>query len=287
MKKWVKVLIVIFAIVIILSILFFVYIKININSKQVAVLVYHNIVPDDVEIDENEYETMHISDFKKEMEYLKENGYQTISAKELYDWKEGNIDIPDKSVVITFDDGYTSFKYLVQPVLQEYNFKAICFMIGNQTSDITAEYIPNEYQLLGKDELLSNIDNVEYGSHTYALHQMNENGQKYVNIYGTEDLQKDTENFEEKLFKAEYLAYPYYTYTEDYIKVLKNNGYKLAFAGEEEMATKGVNNYKVPRISGVKSFDEFKEIFETNKYRNKYGNGLIRKICVNIERRIK
>jgi len=30
--------------------------------------------------------------------------------------------------------------------------------------------------------------------------------------------------------------------------------------------------------------EEFKEIFETKKHRNKYGNGLIRKICVKIER---
>ena len=53
------------------------------------------------------------------------------------------------------------------------------------------------------------------------------------------------------------------------------------------MATKGVNNYKIPRISGAKTFEEFKKIFETDKYRNRYGNGLIRKICVNIERRVK
>ena len=52
------------------------------------------------------------------------------------------------------------------------------------------------------------------------------------------------------------------------------------------MATKSVNNYKIPRISGVKSYEEFKEIFETDKYKNKYGNGLIRKICVNIERKV-
>ena len=47
---------------------------------------------------------------------------------------------------------------------------------------------------------------------------------------------------------------------------------------------RNVNNYKVPRISGVRTIEEFKEIFETEKYRNKYGNGLMRKICVKIER---
>ena len=287
MKKIFKILSILIIIILVFALLFFIFIKANLRSKQVVVLSYHNIVPDDILISENEYDTMHLSDFKKQMDYLKENGYVTISAKELYNWKENNINIPEKAVLITFDDGYTSFKQLVQPVLEEYNFKAICFIIGNQTTNTTPEYNPNEYQLLGLDEILNHIDNVEYGSHTYGLHMLSSNGIQYVKLLSKEDLQIDTDNFNNNIFKAEYLAYPYYTYTEDYIEILKKNGYKLAFAGEEEMATKGVNSYKIPRISGAKNFDEFKEIFETNKYKNKYGNGLIRKICVNIERKIK
>ena len=287
MKKLFKTLSILIIITAFFALFFFIFIKANLSSKQIVVLSYHNIVPDDILISENEYDTMHLSDFKKQMNYLKENEYVTISAKELYDWKESNIDIPEKTVVITFDDGYTSFKYLVEPILEEYNFKAICFIIGDQTLDTTPEYNPNEYQLVGKDEILNHIENVEYGSHTYGLHKLSSDGKQFVKILNKDELQKDTDSFNNNVFKAEYLAYPYYTYTKDYIKILKNSGYKLAFAGEEEMATKGVNNYKIPRISGAKTFEEFKEIFETDKYRNRYGNGLIRKICVNIERRLK
>ena len=50
------------------------------------------------------------------------------------------------------------------------------------------------------------------------------------------------------------------------------------------MATKHVDDFKVPRISGVKEFKNFKQIFETDKYRNKYGNGLIRKVILKIKR---
>ena len=201
LKKLIKIIIALIILISVLIISFFVFVKINKNSKQVVVLSYHNIVPDDTVINSNEYDTIHLSDFKKQMDYLKENGYETISAKELYDWKEKNYNIPDKSVLITFDDGYTSFKYLVEPILEEYNFKAICFVIGSSIPDKTPEYDPNTYQLIGKDEILNHIENVEYGSHTYALHQMSADGTKFVKLFSKEDLQLDTDNFNTNVFK--------------------------------------------------------------------------------------
>ena len=286
MKKFV-IIIVILVLITLVSILGFVlFIKYNQNTQQVIVLSYHNIISDNVEKDADEYETLTVSEFEKQMQYLKDNGYTTISADELYKWKNKEIEIPEKSVLITFDDGYYSFKYLVQPVLEKYNFKAICFVIGNTVEETTPDFNENILANIGKDELKNHISNVEYGSHTYDMHHLNENGVAYVIVLSKDNLKKDVENFS-KIFNAEYLAYPYYTYTADFIDVLKENNYKLAFAGEEEMATRGVDNYKIPRISGAKSFEDFKNIFETDKYRNKYGNGLIRKICVNIERRLK
>ena len=285
MKKIEKIIVILALILLVLILSFVLFIKYNQNTQQVIVLSYHNIISDNVEKDANEYETLTISEFEKQMQYLKDNGYTTISAYELYRWKNKEIEIPEKSVLITFDDGYYSFKYLVQPVLEKYNFKAICFVIGNTVGETTPDFDENVLANIGKDELQDHIANVEYGSHTYNMHHLDENGIAYVRVLSKDDLEKDVESFS-KIFDAEYLAYPYYTYTSDFIDVLKENNYKLAFAGEEEMATRGVNNYKIPRISGAKSFEEFTNIFETDKYRNKYGNGLIRKICVNIERRL-
>ena len=274
------------AIIVFLVIAFVLFVNVNKNSHQVVVLAYHNIIPDDASKDLNEYDTLTVSQFEEQMKYLKDNNYETISASQLYEWKEGKTDIPKKSVLITFDDGYYSFKYVVQPILEKYNFKAICFLIGNSTPEKTLEYNPNTYGTVGMDEIKNHINNVEYGSHTFNLHYLTENGEKSVRVLSKEELNKDTKEFDNTIFKAEYLAYPYYTYTKDFIEVLKENNYKLAFAGEEEMMSKGVNNYKIPRISGVKSIEEFKEIFETDKYKNKYGNGFIRKVCINLKRKI-
>lgn len=283
MKKLIIIVLIIFFVII----CFLGFIEYNKRAQQIAVLSYHNIIPDGLSDEmKNEY-TLTVSEFNKQMEYLYKNGYRTISAEEMYKWKNKEIDLPHKSVLITFDDGYCSFKYIVEPILEKYNFKAICFIIGESTEKLTPNYDPNTYGTIGKDEIENHINNVEYGSHTYSMHHLTSDNKRIVEISSIDELKKDVELFNNNVFEAEYLAYPYYTYTKDYINVLKEYNYKLAFAGEEEMATRGVNNYKIPRISGVKSFEEFKEILETDKYKNKYGNGFIRKVCVNIERRLK
>ena len=287
MKKTIKFIILIILLIALLVFLFYMFTMHNKKAKQVAVLSYHNIIPDNIQKDPNEYDTLNVSEFEKEMDYLKGNGYISLTADELYKWKCGEIEIPDKSVFITFDDAYYSFKYLVQPILEKYDFNAICFVIGNATNDNTPEYDPNVYGTIGLDEINNHIKNVEYGSHTYALHMLTDSNEKLVRTLTKEDLEQDVINFNTNIFSAKYLAYPYYTYTNEFIDVLKKYNYKMAFAGEEEMATKNVDNFKIPRISASKSFDEFKEIFESDKYRNKYGNGLIRKIFVTLERKLK
>lgn len=264
-------------VIIILIIFFEVWKNININQKQVAVLVYHNIVQSEEEKEKDPDALLNI-EFDEQMKYLKEKGYTAISLDELYEWKEGIKDIPEKSVVITFDDGFYSFKYLAQPILEKYNLKGACFLIGKVTMPKTPDYIEGKYGTIGLDEVQSKSKDIIYGSHTFYLHEQNEKGEPIIKSKSFEELKEDTKKFKNELFDAKYLAYPYYTYTKDYIKVLEEENYKLAFCGEEEMATKKVNNYKVPRISGVRSISEFKEIFESLKYKNKYGNGIVRKI---------
>ena len=275
----------VFFIIFILSvvIIFQIWKSYNIKKKQVAVLVYHNIVNSE-EQKLNDQDALTSREFEEQIKYLKDNGYTSISLDEIYDWKVGKADIPEKSVVITFDDGFYSFKYLVQPIIEKYDFKACCFLIGKVTMPNTPQYEEGKYGTIGLDEVKNQNQRITYGSHTFYLHQQDENGNPIVKNKSFEEVKADTTKFNNELFDAKYLAYPYYTYTKDFIKVLEDENYKLAFAGEEEMATKDVNNYAVPRITGVRDLNEFKSIFETTKYRNKYGNGILRKIFVKIER---
>ena len=69
-------------------------------------------------------------EFKKQIKYLKDNGYNTITIQELIDFKEGKKDLPKKSILITSDDGYLSNYEFMYPILKENNMKATIFVIG-------------------------------------------------------------------------------------------------------------------------------------------------------------
>ena len=70
-------------------------------------------------------------EFKKQIKYLKDNGYNTITVQELIDYKNGKIDLPEKPVLITSDDGYLSNYEFMYPILKENNMKATIFVIGD------------------------------------------------------------------------------------------------------------------------------------------------------------
>jgi peptidoglycan/xylan/chitin deacetylase (PgdA/CDA1 family) len=66
--------------------------------------------------------------FRAQLDYLKDNGYRTITLGELYDFINYKRAVPLRSVVITIDDGYRSIYDIAYPLLKEYGFTATMFV---------------------------------------------------------------------------------------------------------------------------------------------------------------
>lgn len=66
--------------------------------------------------------------FRKQMQYLKDNGYRVIPMKDLVAFIRGKQALPEKSVVITIDDGYASTYDEAFPVFREFGFPATVFL---------------------------------------------------------------------------------------------------------------------------------------------------------------
>lgn len=66
--------------------------------------------------------------FKAQMKYLKENGFHVISTEQLLDFLDFNNQIPEKSVVITIDDGWQAFYDIAFPILKRYGFSSTLFV---------------------------------------------------------------------------------------------------------------------------------------------------------------
>lgn len=100
------------------------------KAESVPVLVYHgisestdksNVPPDGVSISPEK--------FRDQMFALKQAGYRTISSEELYRFMRGEQALPEKSFLLTFDDGRKDSFYPADPILRALGFKAVMFVI--------------------------------------------------------------------------------------------------------------------------------------------------------------
>ena len=103
----------------------------NKNARTVPVLLYHGVMsdpnwkPDGVNISR--------ADFEDQMLAMKAAEYQSISLSDFNDFIKGRKQLPEKSVLITFDDGRADSFYNADPVLRATGFKAVMFAITGRS----------------------------------------------------------------------------------------------------------------------------------------------------------
>jgi peptidoglycan/xylan/chitin deacetylase (PgdA/CDA1 family) len=136
-------------------------------AVQVPVLVYHDI-RDQPGADEYVVSTQA---FREQMAFLKQQGYQPVSLARYADAAAGKSKLPEKPIVLSFDDGLVSFRDIAVPVLAEYSFPAVLSVV---TGWVDGNQVPDDYRgrLLTWEQLrsLSRSPLVEVLSHTDNLH---------------------------------------------------------------------------------------------------------------------
>ncbi len=93
------------------------------KATAIPVLVYHTIQ------DRNTGENIPMSTFKEQMFALKANGYTPVSMQDFYDFMQEKRSLPDKSILITFDDGSKASYYPVDPIFNALDFRGVTFII--------------------------------------------------------------------------------------------------------------------------------------------------------------
>jgi len=68
------------------------------------------------------------SKFEEQMRYLKTHGYRVVSLADFVEFVRQQRQLPQKAVVLTFDDGYRSFRQYAYPILKELGFTATLFV---------------------------------------------------------------------------------------------------------------------------------------------------------------
>lgn len=139
--------------------------SIEMSSGNIPILTYHSL-------DESRsvISTSPVT-FKKQMEYLWKNGYQALSLSEAVSFIHLKKAFPEKTFVITFDDGYQNACTEAFPVLKQYGFKGTVFLV----TDYCGKYNnwPGHSRRIERRPLLSwseikemQQSGMEFGAHT-------------------------------------------------------------------------------------------------------------------------
>lgn len=138
-------------------------------SMQVPILMYHHLSED-----VTNSEMVSPAQFEVQIRALSEAGYTGVSFDELQAYVLRGEPLPEKPVVITFDDGYRSNYTLAYPILQKYNMKAAIFVIGvsfgkDHYKDTDYAITPHFGAAEAAEMAASGLVSIQ--SHTYDMHQ--------------------------------------------------------------------------------------------------------------------
>ncbi len=180
---------------------------------------------------------MEISKFEEQLKYLKKNNYYFPAWDEVEKYVNNEIDLPNKSVVITMDDGNKSIYEYAIPLLDKYKIPATAFIITKKFDTSKLETYKNSM--------------INFESHTDNMHRGGGNighGGIFPAL-SIEEGVKDLKTSIEKLGgNHNALAYPYGDHTESTKKAVKQAGFKVAFTTENKKVTPGMDQYALPRV---------------------------------------
>lgn len=216
------------------------------------VLIYH-----DIRATPRNYFDVEVEDFKKQLDWLQKDGWQTLSMEEFIDCVENGKPFPKKSVLITFDDGYAGIWDYAAPELEKRNMKATFFVVP-KTLDVAKGNYPHitteQLKILANNPLFS------IGCHSMSHATLNSLNDDQL----TEEIvnsKKIIENIIGKEIRS--FAYPTGEYNKTVVKKAIAAGYAVAFAVQDRGLFHELPRYSIPRIFvgyelGNKDFELFK-----------------------------
>ena len=216
------------------------------DNRGVPVLYYHSVR----DPAENEV-TITSENLKKQLEYIKNQGYTTLTLNQFKNYLLNNSSIPKKSILITFDDGYMDNYYNAFPILKSLNMVATIFCI---TSNLDGSYYLskeaiNEMSSYGIDIESHTVNHLKLDQLTYEeqLKELKESKSTLESITGKE---------------VDAIAYPFGNFNDDSVKAAKDAGYTLAFTTKRGLSDRNDNMLKLDRIYINSNYDmnTFKEV---------------------------
>jgi peptidoglycan/xylan/chitin deacetylase (PgdA/CDA1 family) len=184
---------------------------------RLPVLMYHHVQTEEAaKANKQTSITTYTDFFQKQMQYLKDKGYNTASMSDLVNFFDNGTPIASKSVLITFDDGYSDFGTDAFPVLQGLGLRATVFVPTG---------LAENSAYLNWNQMASMNGPILFANHTWSHKNVGGNAATMQYEIST----ADTQLTEHGLNSPKVFAYPYGFDTKQAEKYLESLGYKAAF----------------------------------------------------------
>ena len=223
------------------------------NGPKILVLNYHQV--------NNNFNPLAVpvNAFADQMNYLVDSGYIAITPDELASGLAGEISLPEKPVMITFDDGYIDNYTNAFPILRALGLRATVFMVPG---------------FVGKPQYMNweQLKEMEKSGINVQSHTMNH--MKLEELPDDEirnELLNSKLALEENLgHPVEFLAYPTGTYNLHIAGIARDAGYKGAFTVKYGNVDLGSNMYALERVPIFQTENTMKNFFERVEYRQSF-----------------
>ncbi len=220
------------------------------EGVRLPVLMYHHISESAARL--GDY-VVSPAQFESDLAFLKQAGYQTVSSERVLSFVKEGKKLPEKAVMITFDDAFLSTYVYAYPLLKTYEMTAVIAPVGIYTEQFSDPNEPRHvnYANMGWTELSEMLSSgvFELASHTYSLHGNGKNGARKgasklsgesSAAYQTmlrEDLLHMNELCEQHVNQMPTLfAYPFGIVSKESVPVLNELGFTLLFTCEEKVS---------------------------------------------------
>ena len=209
------------------------------DTITLPVIMYHGLHPDRAQ--QTQY-VISPDRFEDDLRWLTENGYTTVTIAQLIAYTAGDGVLPEKPVLLTFDDGYLNNHLYATPLLSRYGCRAVLSPICSETVRYSAlnDRSP-AYAQVTWDDLAEMVASGcwEIQNHSYAMHTLTERegssrlpGETltaYTTVL-TNDVSRAQMLFSQHLGCAPTaFFYPFGAIGEGQLEILKSMGFKATF----------------------------------------------------------
>lgn len=223
------------------------------EDNGIPILTYHHILRDEENTRfRHTSTTTSVRAFSNQMTWLRDQGYTTLTMYQLEGYVRNKMNLPARSVVITFDDGLKSVNRYAYPILKEYGFKATAFIISSRIKRYPQKWGQKSLQFMSISELEQIQDVFDIQSHTHFLHRVDGDhhpillSRSYHNIlFDFERSRRALNQFNPHVL---YLSYPFGGYNATAVQAANDAGFHMAVTTVKGKVKPGDNPFLLKRL---------------------------------------